>query len=173
MNTTHIWVTYNAEHRAVAANETRILIWLAGWEMIKDHPWGVGQGNVSRLFPQYVAGTPIADREPNVPHLHDNFLQILAQNGWQGLAVYLLWIAVYGWTALRARPPSAEGAEMNWVLFCVFIGVLVWGLTEYTFSHQFMNFQSFLLGLQVRLWSFSPRNGNAKGSKVRRTRFFR
>lgn len=170
VNTVNFSVTYDSAHRPVAANETRILIWLAGWEMIKDHPLGVGQGNVSVLFDHYVAGTPIAEREPNVPHLHNDFLQILAQNGWQGLAVYLVWIGIFGWMTLRFRPPGPEAAELNWALGTVFLSVLVWGLTEYTFSHQFMNFQFFLLGLQVRLWRISPKSGNAKGSKGQKIR---
>jgi O-antigen ligase len=169
-NTTHFWVTYDSTHRPVAANESRILIWLAGWEMIKDHPWGVGQGNVSVLFPKYVAGTPIAQWEPEIPHLHDDFLQILAQNGWEGLIVYVIWIGAFGWMVFKFRPPDPTAQELNWTFFSIFIAVLVWGLTEYTFSHQFMNFQFFLLGLQTRLWAINPKSGNAKGSKGRKNR---
>jgi multisubunit Na+/H+ antiporter MnhB subunit len=42
------------------------------------------------------------------------------------------------------------------VFLCVFIAILVWGMTEFTFSHQFMNVQFFLLGLQLGFW----RTGN-------------
>jgi O-antigen ligase len=90
--------------------------------------------------------------EPTEPHLHDNFLQVCAQNGWIGLAAYLFWVFSYYWTALRSHTSDKDSKDLNWALLCVFSAVLVWGLTEYTFSHQFMNVQFFLLGLQIGLW---------------------
>ena len=127
----------------------RPLIWQAGWNIVKDHPFGIGQGNLGELYPKYKH--PLAS-EPNVPHLHDNYLQILAQNGWEGFAVYLFWIGTYFFTASLWKPPDNNAGELNWTFLCVFSAVLVWGLTEYTFSHQFMNLQFFLLGLQAALW---------------------
>src|SRR5581483_9872707 len=138
-NMTHIWVTYDDQHQLHAANETRILIWIAGWEMIKDHPWGVGQGNVSVLFPKYNQSPVLAETEPTVPHLHNDLLQLLAQNGWIGLAAYLVWFVAFYWTASRYRSNERQLENFNWTLVCIFTSVLVWGLTEYTFSHQFMN----------------------------------
>jgi O-antigen ligase len=154
----HFWVAYSASGKPIAANETRVLIWMAGWEMIKDHPWGVGQGNVTELFPKYVAGTPMAQSEPDIPHLHNNFLQVLAQNGWIGLVAYLFWIFTYYGMALRAKSTIPDFQDLNWAFLCVFSAILVWGLTEYTFSHQFMNFQFFLLGLQLCLWKSLEKN---------------
>ncbi len=151
-NMTHIWVSYDSQHHLHAASEPRILIWAAGWEMIKDHPWGVGQGNVSELFPKYNQTSVLAQFEPTVPHLHNNFLQILAQNGWLGLIAYLFWIfSYYRETALK-RFQEAGNLELNWIFLSIFTAILVWGLSEYTFSHQFMNVQFFLLGLQAPLW---------------------
>jgi O-antigen ligase len=171
LNSAHIWVTYDAPGKPHAANETRILIWAAGWEMIKDHPLGVGQGNLSTLFVNYLSPeSPMVRSEPDVPHLHDNFLQVTAQNGWQGLVAYLAWIACFGVAAWRFSSKDGQAEDLNRAFTAVFLGVLVWGLTEYTFSHQFMNFQFFTLGLQMALWRVSPRSGSAKGSKGQRTR---
>ncbi len=146
-------MTYSRSNPYGNASQSRLLIWAAGWYMIEDHPWGVGQGNVEKLFPQY---RPPVLPEPTEPHLHDNFLQICAQNGWIGLGVYLFWIACYYWTAWRFKPRDIFSGNLNRALLCVFSGVLVWGLTEYTFSHQFMNVQFFLLGLQACLWKNQP-----------------
>ncbi len=133
----------------------RPYIWLAGWNIIKDHPFGIGQGNLGELYPKYKLP---AATEPNVPHLHNNFLQITAQNGWLGLTSYLLWIVAFFITAFRWKTENPEGQDLNWTFLCVFSGILVWGLTEYTFSHQFMNLQFFLLGLLASLW----KNNNEK-----------
>lgn len=154
-----IQMTYSRSNPWGNSSQTRLLIWAAGWYMIEDHPWGVGQGNVEELFPRY---KPPQLQEVNEPHLHDNFLQICAQNGWLGLAAYLFWIAAYGGAALGFKG-GPEAAEWNWSFLCVFFSVLVWGLTEYTFSHQFMNAQFFLLGLQARLWKTHPESISMEG----------
>ena len=145
----HIWVHYGPNGQIESASNERIFIWDSGWRIIKDHPWGIGQGNMGDVFPKYY--NPHAT-EWIIPHLHNNFLQILAQNGWIGLAAYLFWIAAYFAAAGKFQREPTEGKELNWVFLCVFSAVLVWGLTEYTFSHQFMNVQFFLLGLQLGLW---------------------
>ncbi|SRR5579871_175681 len=145
----HIWVHYGPDGQIQSASNERIFIWDSGWRIIKDHPWGIGQGNMGDIFPKYY--NPHAT-EWIIPHLHNNFLQILAQNGWIGLAAYLFWIGAYFVAALRFHRDRVDGRDLNWVLLCAFSAVLVWGLTEYTFSHQFMNVQFFLLGLQVGLW---------------------
>lgn len=152
VQTKQFWVAYDSSGRPIAANESRILIWMIGWEIIKEHPLGVGQGNITGLFEKHVAGSPLAQNEPDLPHLHNNFLQILAQNGWVGLGAYLFWIFSYYWGAIRYKTEDNDLKLLNWGFLCVFSAVLVWGLTEYTFSHQFMNFQSLLLGLQLCLW---------------------
>lgn len=168
-------VSYGPQHEIVGADQPRFLIWSAGWRIIQDHPWGVGQGNIEKIFPRYNPPA-LARHEPTEPHLHDNFLQLCGQNGWIGLLAYLFWIFGYYWDALRFKPAQGESAEWNWVFLSVFSAVLVWGLTEYTLSHQFMNVQFFLLGLQANLWRAgkkaapSPSTGNAPGSRARRSR---
>jgi O-antigen ligase len=136
------------------ASQPRLLIWASGLKMIRDFPLGVGQGNVEDVYPRY--RIPTNDSEPTVPHLHDNFLQIAAQNGWLGFAVYLFWIFAFYHDALRFKPSGPEADQWNWMFLSVFTAIWVWGLTEYTFSHQFMNIQFFLLGLQTNLWLQKP-----------------
>jgi O-antigen ligase len=142
-------LSYDAGGQIQNSSQERVLIWIGGTRIVRDYPWGVGQGNLSEIYPKYKVSEAT---ETTVPHLHNDFLQILAQNGWLGLGAYLLWIFSYYWTAWRRKPADTEGRNLNWAFLCVFSAVLVWGLTEYTFSHQFMNIQFFLLGLQTCLW---------------------
>lgn len=145
--------TYSQSNPYGNASQTRLLIWAAGWYIIKDHPFGIGQGNMGDVFPKYRPPQLVEESEP---HLHNNFLQICAQNGWIGLAAYLFWIFSFFRKAFKYKSTDTEAYEMNWALLSIFSAVLVWGLTEYTFSHQFMNVQFFLLGLQNNLWKNSP-----------------
>ena len=147
----HLKLIHDAQGRLIYSEPSRFMIWAAGWHIIQDHPWGVGQGNLEIIYPRYKLQ---AMNEPTEPHLHNNFLQLLAQNGWQGLLAYVMWIITYFWAALRFKT-GGEPGDMNWTFASIFLAVLVWGQTEYTFSHQYMNFQFFLLGLQVGLWKDS------------------
>jgi len=147
------WGTFKNGEIAYASNE-RFYMWFSGLRMSLDYPLGIGQGNLGEIYPKYKMP---ASWEPNPPHLHNNFLQILVQNGWIGFAAYLFWIFAYFWGALRFELQNQDSQYLNWVFLCVFSAVLVWGLTEYTFSHQFMNVQFFLLGLQACLWKWNPK----------------
>ncbi len=129
----------------------RVLIWKAGLRILKDHPvFGIGQGNLEVVYPAYKERKAT---EKTVGHMHNNFLQLAVQNGLVGLAAYLFWIAAFYWMAFRSRPPDPETRALNLTLTWLFTAVLVWGLTEYTFSHQFMAVQALLLGTQ---WGLSP-----------------
>jgi len=150
----HIKLYFDEHHRLYDSEPGRFLIWAAGLKIIQDYPWGIGQGNLEDIYPKYAIHA-IAQYEPTEPHLHDNFLQILAQNGWPGLAAYLFWIFSYYRETLRFKIDDPESQEWNWTFLCLFSAILVWGLTEYTFSHQFMYIQFFLWGLQVALWQKS------------------
>ena len=145
-----IELAYNEQHEVIGASQPRLLIWISGLRIIKDHPMGVGQGNIEDIYHQYRIDVPGNDID--VPHLHDNFLQILAQNGWLGLFAYLFWIFAFYFEALHFKTMDAEVDLWNWMFLCVFSSILVWGLTEYTFSHQFMNIQFFFMGLAILLW---------------------
>ena len=143
-----IQMAYSRSNPYGNATQSRFLIWAAGYYIILDHPFGVGQGNVSEIFPKY---KPPILLEDNVPHLHNNLLQICAQNGWIGLGAYLFWIFSYLITFFKFNRGKTDSTNLNWAFNSIFLAVFVWGFTEYTFSHQFMNIQFFLLGLQINI----------------------
>jgi len=128
------------------SNMERVAVWKAGLAIHRDHPiFGIGQGNMEKVYPGY--RLPEA-QEATVGHLHNNFLQVLVQNGWLGLAAYLAWILSYFGAVLRSGPKDPQAARQDHAFIGVFLAALVWGLTEYTFSHQFMMVVVLMLGLQ-------------------------
>jgi O-antigen ligase len=155
---TQVRTSYNEKHEIVYSDQARFYIWNTGLKIIQDHPLGIGQGNLEEIYPKYRNPNFI---ETNEPHLHNNFLQITVQNGYLGLVIYLGWILAYFWGAgtFKAKDPLAR--DLNWIMTCCFAGVLVWGLTEYTFAQQFMYLLFSLLGLQWGLWKKGiPSNSN-------------
>lgn len=71
------------------SNTERILIWQSAWNMFKDHPiLGVGLGQYTENYQQkYIS--PQA-KEPQLSHAHNNFLQMLAENGIVGFAGFVI-----------------------------------------------------------------------------------
>lgn len=71
------------------SNTERILIWQSAWNMFKDHPiLGVGLGQYTVNYQQkYIL--PQA-KEPNLGHAHNNFMQMLAENGIVGFTGFIV-----------------------------------------------------------------------------------
>ena len=71
------------------SNTERILIWQSAWNMFKDHPiLGVGLGQYTVNYQEkYIS--PQA-KEPNLEHAHNNFMQMLAENGIAGFAGFIV-----------------------------------------------------------------------------------
>ena len=70
------------------SNTERILMWQSAWNMFKDHPvLGVGLGKYTENYQQkYIL--PQA-KEPDLEHAHNNFMQMLAENGIVGFTGFV------------------------------------------------------------------------------------
>jgi len=74
----------------------RITLWRTSLHIGKEKPLtGVGLGNLSRVYNFYaneaLSGNPIA----NIHQAHSTFFQILAELGWTGIIIYLLWLCTF------------------------------------------------------------------------------
>ncbi len=115
------------------ANYDRLCMAQAAEEMIEDHPvFGMGLGMVQRRYPVYRR-----DDAPRweIPHLHDNILQITAETGLFGLAAYAAILFVFfrhTWRALRQADrvvfPVLAGC------FLAVAGITAAGLFEYNWG---------------------------------------
>lgn len=79
------------------SNTERILMWQSAWNMFKDHPiLGVGLGQYKENYQQkYIS--PEA-KEPQLSHAHNNFLQMLAENGVVGFVGFAI---MFGYIILK------------------------------------------------------------------------
>jgi O-antigen ligase len=116
-----------------ASSRDRIYMWQAGIDMIREKPvFGQGPGMVEELYPKYRwPGAP----SPQVPHLHNNVLQIAAERGLPCLAWWLWWVAAAMADAYRETRRGTSGA--GWAAagaLAVFAAVMVAGLFEYNFG---------------------------------------
>jgi len=119
-------------------NRERLYLWEAGIKIIKDHPvLGVGQNSFPKVYPQYRHPKV---KEPNISHLHNNFLEIGAERGLIALAI---WIWLWGAAAffmIKGWRETGEGAEK--AALAAGLGALaafiVAGLFEYNFGASVM-----------------------------------
>jgi len=94
-------------------SQQRLLYWQHGWEMMKEHPFiGVGYYN----FPQYYARHYSYDMLYDEPELaHNIFIQVGADLGFTGLAVYLIlvWLGFSIPAKVRKRLKQ-QGVTQDW-----------------------------------------------------------
>ncbi len=126
------------------SNRTRIQMMHSGWRLFLDHPLtGVGSNAVPRAIAdrpeRYLH--PEADRSLQHPHLHNNFLQLLAERGIFSLLAFL----AFCFEAVRdlARRTRRATPGMRFApaggLFA-FVAFLVAGLFEFNFGDAEVRF---------------------------------
>lgn len=82
----------------------RTVIWKAGWQIFREHPYvGIGS-NAFRLIVSRVLEEPIHIDDPDpAPPAHNTFLSVLVEQGVIGFAIFCASLAVLG-LSLRALP---------------------------------------------------------------------
>jgi O-antigen ligase len=121
----------------LADDNTRNRIELAGtaFRLIQAHPWiGVGQ-RVSTEAPRYRGTSEFPDWM--YIHLHNNFLQIAAERGIPGLALWLWFMGQLGWQAFKVLRASGGRGEMGFAAAAAiggWLALLAAGMFEYNFG---------------------------------------
>jgi O-antigen ligase len=116
------------------SNRDRILMVKAGMRMIAESPvFGVGPDQVRPLYPFY---RDPAARDWNVPHLHNNIVQIAAANGLFACAAYLALMGIFFVRTARLlrserRPDGAALLAGAWLAG---VALFVAGFFEYNFG---------------------------------------
>lgn len=127
------------------SNRDRIYMAWSGWKIFQDRPWtGVGSHNVEKV----ILGNEVRYRHPDAEqvnlHLHNNFLQILAERGIFALASFVLaCLFILLQTLKRLREQQGEGRALAAGVLFAFIGFLVAGLFEYNFGDSEIKFMLF------------------------------
>ncbi|MBI3597174.1 MAG: O-antigen ligase family protein [Nitrospirae bacterium] len=125
----------------------RFEIWGATRDMIKDHSLlGVGIGNFSAVFNQYRDRTGVGPHS----HAHNTLLQVTAENGLIGLAVYLyVWYAFFREMirkAIASTDPFVRGVTIGAI--GALVGFHVAGLFEYNLGDsEVATMMWFIVGL--------------------------
>ncbi len=115
------------------SNSERLLMWNSAWNMFKDHPvFGVGLGQYKDNY-QHKYISPKA-KEPNLAHAHNNFLQMLAENGVVGFIGFIsmfMYIAGY-----NLKQFFTEKNIYSLAICAVTVTLLLQGCTEFNFGNS-------------------------------------
>jgi O-antigen ligase len=118
-----------------ATNVDRLAMAATGLRLIANYPvLGIGPGLMAEVYPAWAVEWAV--RQDN-PHLHNNVLQIAAERGLLGLAMWLWMIAAFfvgAWRVLRHSGSQGEGGPEARAALAALAGFLVMGMFEYNFS---------------------------------------
>lgn len=115
------------------SNTERILIWQSAWKMFKDHPiLGVGLGQYTENYQQkYIS--PQA-KEPKLGHAHNNFMQMLAENGIVGFAGFVI---MFGYIIFKNLITWVKGRNVYALMIVsATVCLLLQGFTEYNVGNS-------------------------------------
>jgi hypothetical protein len=87
----------------------RYVLFGQAWQLAQATPFtGGGLGAFPALYSTYIHDIP----HFLLPHAHNNYLNVLVEQGWPGLAALVLALVSAGWVAARglAEPPAAHRA---------------------------------------------------------------
>lgn len=107
----------------------RTVIWRAGWEIFREHPYfGIGT-NAFRIAVCRVLSIPIRVDDPvsPAPPAHNTFLSVLVEEGIVGFAVFSALLSVLA-VSLRSMPPLPRK------LWSVCLGVWMVGVSSLTWE---------------------------------------
>ena len=135
----------NLFNPAETSNRDRLQMLQSGWQIIKDFPLtGVGCGMIPQVYPRYRAPDSVFR---NNQHLHNNVLQVAAENGIFALAAWLWLIAkvIFDLIHWKRNVMNAEEKFMIHGTIGIVISLFVAGMFEYNFGDSEIRMLFFVL----------------------------
>ncbi|MGD9873057.1 MAG: O-antigen ligase family protein [Kiritimatiellia bacterium] len=120
--------------------------------LISEHPLGMGYcATRNEDFTPHTAYV-----QPKLTHVHNNILQMILELGWQGLAVWILWMGVALVSYVRLlRDPALDASGDRWAAaggLAALAGLLLNGMVEYNFGDsEILMVYCFLMGVAILL----------------------
>lgn len=114
------------------SDPVRIEMWKSGANIIFDYPLlGVGINNVPDVYPSYKT----AQSPEEIPHLHNNYLQLAAERGIICLGLFL-WIFIVYFVEVFRKYKRASPLQKPLLLGCAagVFSFLISGFTEYSYG---------------------------------------
>ena len=134
--------------------------------IIEEHPFGVGWYGFQYIYPEY----DFYLNNPNVImyHCHNLLLNILAELGWHGLAVFLLVLAFFAWHAYKLARfgvrPWLRAVGQGYL--AALIGILAGGLTDHVYFNMDMGLLFWCVSMVMMQCSLANRLSPYERKKI-------
>lgn len=129
-------VLQSASHFFISGGRSEI--WSIGWELSQRYPLGIGYKN-SYVVREFSTAIP-----PELRHFHSNFLNVLVETGWLGLAAFCWWVWRLCSCAFARGERQDRRILVNGLGAC-FLASQIAGLVEYNFGDSEVAMMSFVL----------------------------
>jgi probable O-glycosylation ligase (exosortase A-associated) len=159
-------------HQADQSASTRLAVWQWTWDYAKDHPLGGGfdsyLGNKIRYQTKQVeaSGSTVEIEstivEDQARAFHSSYFEMLGEQGWPGLILWL-WLHVLGlWQMerIRRRWKNRSGAHEQWqapLANALQLAQVVYLVGSLFVGIAYQPFMFMLISLQCALWSYLRR----------------
>ena len=174
-------------HQSDESASTRVAVWRWTLEYVKDHPFGGGfeayRGNRLRIETREVetsgntSDVEISTVTDKGRAYHSSYFEMLGEQGWPGLVLWLIIQALGLWQMERVRSrwrkkalaPGA-GADVQWqapLANALQQAQLIYLLGSLFVGIAYQPFILMLIGLQCGLWSYLKRIDSAQAQAAR------
>lgn len=137
----------------------RFALWESTMAMIRDNPLtGIGWGAYKFVYPYY--DFFINNPDVTIYHAHNMYLNIAAETGLPGLVLFVLLLFMHLFFALKVLKKAVceEQKALGLGISCVFIGILIGGITDHTlFNMELSSIFWLISALSFVLWQNSKK----------------
>lgn len=151
---------------AETSNRDRLQMLQSGVQIIRDFPLtGVGSGMIPQVYPQYRAPDSVYR---NNQHLHNNLIQVAAENGIFALAAWLWLIGkvLFDLIHWKRNVMNAEEQFMIHGTIGIVISLFVAGMFEYNFGDSEIKMLFFVLITLPYAWHKRVQNRQENSAMV-------
>lgn len=160
-------------HQSDQSASTRVAVWKWTLDYVREHPFGGGfdayRGNKVRIELRTTDGGDSNNQSVDVAAVYDQarayhsaYFEMLGEQGWPGLFLWLLLQALGLWQMERLirRWRGREGADASWqapLATALQLGQVVYLVGALFIGVAYQPFIYMLIGLQCGLWSYLKR----------------
>lgn len=159
-------------HKSDQSASTRIAVWQWTLDYVKSHPMGGGfnaylgdELTFETQTAKTIGSTTVVETQKMTDKgraYHSSYFEMLGEQGWPGLAMWLLLqgLGIWQMELLRRRWSKREGPDHQWqapLATALQQGQFVYLLGSFFVGIAFQPFVYMLIGLQCALWSYLHR----------------
>lgn len=162
----------NTENKQ-ASGSSRIEFWMATFDMLEDHPMGLGVNGYNKLAPQYMDD----ETRGGVEHrsVHSSWFQGLSELGWHGFFVFCCMIVSLLKMSYKAKKALIQNKQFDLyfkvlVMECALLGYMVAGTFINRFRAEILYWMILFVAIAVKLYYLQPKKAQQKEKMAAKTK---